>query len=337
MTRIRRMIAQLSIVLLLVSSMQAETLTLSRDFVNRSKNRATISVQFELDQHLKSPHRVANGGDDGDVHMAGRAPKEVGLPMVVEIMNAGESNQAASVQLMNNTPAGTTVAIEGAWRIWFEHPSTGDQVQGQAVDVPANSNPDHVFEIHPVTVFGGKDIADSSFAPIVAPKTNQAYQAYPANKSFSVYEKLDSTIEVTDTAVSITANKVGYNYTEFLLEPAGQWKQGDDGIFVLANVYDLSDEETPVTAQPRRMVFVANTEPAKALQKLAQGERLHVLGIPRVNLAEVATVASGKTVDIPLPYEMIIVAVFPDDAADAGTDSKSEATKKKTTGRAVKH
>ena len=312
MKPLRKVIAQFTILMLLVPSVQAGTLVLSSDFVKRSKNRATISVNFELDEHLKSPHRVLNSGDDGDVHMAGRAP-EVRLPMVVEIMNAGLKDQASSVTLMDNTAAGKSIAITGAWRIWFEHPSQDDQVQGQEVDVPANSNPDHVFEIHPVTVFGDDDIADSSLVPIVGPKDNHAYEAYSANKAFAVYENLQATIKVTDTAVSITSNKVGYNYTEFLLEPAGQSKRGDVGIFVLANVYDLSDEETPVTSEPRRMVFIEHSEPAKALQNLGRGQRMHVLGIPRVNLAEVAAVSSGKTVTTSLPYEMIIVAVFPED------------------------
>jgi hypothetical protein len=303
---------------LLASTLQAETLTLSMDFVNQCKNRATIPAQFELDAHLTSPHRIGKSGDDGDVHMAGRA-NEIQLPMVAEIMNAGMDAQSASVDLMNATQSGQTVALAGVWRIWFEHPSTGDQTQGDPVDVPANSNPDHVFELHPITSFGGNDIADSSLIPITAPSDGHGYQAYDANTAFGAYEKLTATVSVTDTAVSITAKKAGYNYTEFLLEPAGQPAQGDNGIFVLANIYDLSDEETPVTAAPHRMVFVDNTEPAKALQNLPAGQRLHVLGIPRVSLAEVAAVSPGDPVDMALPYEIIVVAVYPDSVSGGGS------------------
>jgi hypothetical protein len=43
---------------------------------------------------------------------------------------------------------------------------------------------------------------------------------------------------------------------------------------------------------------------------------MHVLGIPRVNLAEVAAIQPGKAVDLPLPYEMIIVAVLPDEESN---------------------
>ena len=331
----RKMLSILAAVVLSISTLQAETLTLSLAFVNQCKNRATIGAQFELDAHLTSPHRIGSSGDDGDVHMAGRAP-EVQLPMVVEIMNAGMDAQSSSFDLMNSTPAGQNINLEGVWRIWFEHPSTGDQTQGDPVDVPANSNPDHVFEIHPVTSFGGNDIADTSLVPIVNPNnSSNSYQAYDANTAFGNYEKLTSTISVSDTAVSITAKKAGYNYTEFILEPAGAVQTGDNGVFVLANVYDVSDEETPVTRN-RRMVFVDNSEPAKALKNLPSGGRLHVLGIPRVNLAEVAAVAPGDAVSMPLPYEMIVVAVFPDSETGGGAPAVSGAKKKPRGGGGTK-
>ncbi len=327
----RKALSVLSAMLMLFSTLQAETLTLSLDFVNRCKNRATITTQLELDAHLTSPHKISSSGDDGDVHMAGRSD-DVQLPMVAEIMNAGMDAESASVDLMNSTQHGQTVPVKGVWRIWFEHPSPGDQTQGDPVDTPANSNPDHVFELHPITSFGGNDIADTSLVQIVDPRDpNNQYQAYPASKAFGAYEKLTATISVSDTSVSITAKKAGYNYTEFILEPTGKWAQGDDGLFVLANVYDSSDAETPITQQ--RMVFVENTEPAKALQNLPAGGRLHVLGIPRVNLAEVAAVAPGDPVDMALPYEMIIVGLYPDSVVNDGAGGSTPSMSRPAHGR----
>lgn len=325
MTLSRKILCFILMLGLPVSLLQGETLNLSPEFVNLCKNRATISIQFELDAHLTSPHRIGRSGDDGDVHMAGRAA-EVQLPMVAEIMNAGLDAESASLDLMNNTPAGKAVPVTGVWRIWFEHPSPGDQTQGDPVDIPANSNPDHVFEIHPITSFGNQDIGDSSLVPITDPRDAHPYEAYSASVAFAAYEKLQATVTVSDTAVSITAKKAGYNYTEFVLELTGAPRQGDSGIFVLANVYDLADSETPVTNSPRRMVFIENTEPAKQLLSLSSGQRLHVLGIPRVNLAEVAAVSTGEPVDLALPYEMIIVAVFPD--APATSDARTSKTRK---------
>lgn len=329
----RRITTLLSILALLLSSLHAETLNLSPAFVSQCKNRATISIQFELDRHLNAPHKIGSSGDDGDIHMAGRAP-EVQLPMVAEIVNAGLDPQSGSVSLMNQTASGQTVPVTGVWRIWFEHPSPGDQTQGDPVDVPANTNPDHVFEIHPITSFGNQDIANSSFMPIDNPadvgNPGEDYQAYPAAKAFGAYEKLQATISVSDSAVSITAQKAGYNYTEFLLEPVSPPAAGDsdpggvpNGTFVLANIFDVSDPETPVTATPHRMVFVNNTQPAAALQNLAPGQMLHVLGIPRVNLSEVAAITSSDPVDMALPYEIIVVAVIPDGQGRGSIPSNS--------------
>lgn len=323
----RKICSFVAALLLFGSPLHAGTLTLSSSFVKQCKNKATIPIHLELDAHLTSPHRIAKSGDDGDIHMAGRAD-EVQLPMVAEIMNAGLSPQAGSVDAMNQASSGQIIPVTGVWRIWFEHPSPGDQVQGDSVAIPANSNPDHVFEIHPITHFGDQDIADSSFIPIA--NNTSTYQAYPANVAFAAYEKLSATITASDTAVSITSPKAGYNYAEFIIELAGspqlasQLDPNDNGIFVLANVYDVSDPEQPVTPDVRRMVFVENTEPAKQLQALSKGGRLHVLGIPRVNLAEVDAMGTVDQVATPLPYEMIIVAVFP----DSSTAAKASPAKK---------
>jgi hypothetical protein len=62
------------------------------------------------------------------------------------------------------------------------------------------------------------------------------------------------------------------------------------------------------------MVFIKGTPPAAKLLTMSKGETVHVLGIPRVNLAEVFLITSkhGSTpVPMKLPYEMIIAAILP--------------------------
>jgi hypothetical protein len=289
------------------SHLKAGTLVLSSKFVNDNKDKATIAVQLEVDEHLTHAHKIGKGGDDGDVHMAGRA-NEVRLPLVAEILNAAK--ETSSMELMNQSSATNKIAVRGVWRLWFEHPSPGQMIQGSPVPKPSDSNPDHVFEIHPITQFGNNSVVDS-FTPI-ANKTRQ-YEAYSAGTAFPKYEALKSTIKNNGSAISITSTKAGYNYTEFIIELAAKPTSVSDGVMVLAKIFDVSDEEEPVIPGLRRMVFVKGTPPADALNGLAKGDRLHVMGIPRVNLTEVAAAAqSGKTVNTRLPYEMIIVAVFPD-------------------------
>jgi hypothetical protein len=292
---------------LFCSECHAGTLVLSRDFVEQLKNKATIAIQLQVDAHLTTPHRIVKGGDDGDIHMAGRA-NEVRLPLVAEIVNA--RLEGGSMTLLNGTSPGDNVAVRGVWRLWFEHPGKGEMIQGDSMDPAADSNPDHVFEVHPITQFGDNPALDS-FVPITT-KAGKSYEAYPATKAFGSYEGLKGTIEVSDSSISITSTKAGYNYAEFVIELAGKPSSVQDGLFVLANVFDSSDDENPVTADPRRMVFVKGTPPADQVKALGKGDRLHVLGIPRVNLAEVAAVPAGDPVNMNLPFEMIIVAVLPD-------------------------
>jgi hypothetical protein len=64
------------------------------------------------------------------------------------------------------------------------------------------------------------------------------------------------------------------------------------------------------------MIFVKGSAPADAVKDLKKGNKLHVLGIPRVNLNLVYAIASGLQGDEEysesLPYEMIIVAILKD-------------------------
>ena len=91
-----------------------------------------------------------------------------------------------------------------------------------------------------------------------------------------------------------------------------------DGFFVLARVYDDENPDEPLTSTPIRMVFVNGSDAAKAL-KDNFGEKLKVLGIPRVDLAQVAEIANtqpgGEGEDtVCLPYEIIVLAVLSEES-----------------------
>ncbi len=144
----------------------------------------------------------------------------------------------------------------------------------------------------------------------------KVFEAYTGDTAFPYYEGIDCTIRGSNTAIMIASPKSKYNYAEFYIELTANPKEVTDGYLVFANIFQSSSaEDDPLNAAPRRMVFVKGTDPANQLLNLDQGERIHVLGIPRVNLTEVYSIAqqSGATdVSINLPYEMIIVAVLPE-------------------------
>ena len=295
---------QLSLALAPAAS-HAGTVVLKRAFVEKYKNRATADIEFIIDHAHKKPNAISSDGQDGDLHSSGRAPNEVGLPMVAEVMNA--KSQTAGVNLIRqNEGKNQPIPLSGAWRIWFEHPSATDQIQGQPVPVPKDTNPAHVFEVHPITQLQTTSVL-SAFQSI------PGYQAYDAGTAFSSYESMTVTVRANSSAIGIKAPKAGYNYAEFVMELQGPPQQVADGVLVLATVLDT--EGSTVVGQLRRMVFVAGTEPATKVKGLKKGDRLHVLGIPRVNLERIAYLASQNgqnPVTTKLPYEMIIVGALPD-------------------------
>ena len=288
------------------------TVALSKSFVNKYKDKATIPTTFEIDKHHNSPNPIGSGSDDGDIHIAGR-DNVVKLPMVAEIINGAKETTALELLLKSN--AGDKVQLTGVWRLWFEHPGSEDQIQGKAVAIPKNTNPDHIFEFHPVVKFGDIDVLNSFDA---IKKDEDEFRGYPAEKAFDAYEKRPATITRSKTAIMITSNKAGYNYAEFQMRLTGNPKDVGDGYMVFATVYNAKAKtnDEAVVEESRRMVFVKGTKPADAVKDLKKGAKLHVLGIPRVNLNMVYAIAGGLQGDEEysesLPYEMIIVAVLKD-------------------------
>jgi len=290
------------------------TIALTRGFVKKNKDRATISTTFEVDKFHKKPNKIGTGSEDGDVHIAGR-DSVVMLPMVAEILNGKLENDTFKFLLGMNE--GESVPLVGVWRLWFEHPGSEDMVQGAPVAEPEDTNPDHVFEFHPVTKFGAFDCRDSLLPIIDAAKE---FRGHPAEKAFTSYEQRPGTISKTTNGIMIMSNKAGFNYVEFEMRLTGKPKEVADGFIVLANVFNVgeSEEGEPLTEQPRRMIFVKGSPPGDAIANMKKGQTLHVLGIPRVNLDEVLAIADGlpghdEYASGGLPYEMIIVAVLADE------------------------
>ena len=288
----------------LPAAASAGTVILKRAFVEKYKDRATIDATFIVDHAHKKANTPAK---DGDMHIAGRS-QEVGLPMVAEIMNAAQPGQKKAVDLVHAVEGKPTKTnISGVWRFWFEHPADL-QTQFAAVPAPKNTNPDHSFEIHPITQFGPEKIPNSLDA--VA-----KFTAHDAKKAFASYEKLQVTLASNGDSITLQSPKSGFNYVDFNIRLLGKPKPlKDGGLQVQADVDGENDDSL---VQKIRMIFVPGSPAAKTLQdkNLGDGDDLHVLGIPRVNLNAISTLAKTlgqKQVTRKLPYEMVIVAIFKD-------------------------
>lgn len=277
--------------------------TLKKSFVEKYKTRVTIDADMSVD-HAGSIHAEK---DDGEIHVGGRA-EQIGLPFVAEVMHA--KHQKKAVAAMRAAEGKAPVKVTGAWRIWCEHANGVNQTQGDPLQPWHDSNPPHVFEIHPVTRVGELDVLDS-----VGPPDNFKFKA--ADIAFTHYENVGCTIKDDGDAVTVRTSMAGYNIPEFILESVDDDVGGlevEDGRFLFASVRDLDGD---LLVHKVRMAFIKGTEAEAAAKSLKKGDRLRVAGLPRISLALVSWRVQNK--DAPhepltwnLPYEVIVLGVVED-------------------------
>jgi hypothetical protein len=280
-------------------------ITLKNTFIEKYKNRATLTTPFRVIAYTTHPPP-----EDGDTHVAGLG-EDVGLACVAEIMN-WKFFQGAVTAVKAKKASGETVQVTGAWRLWCEHPdavpeTAGPQVQDDVIPDFNTSNPNHVFEIHPISRFGDIPLEDS-FEPI------DGYSPKDAVKAFQIYESLPCRIvpDPANQTTTLFTPKVGYNYVKFMLKVEDEQQFITvDGRIVRCSVLAL--DGTPIV-ENRRMIFVKGTPPEQAIRTKTKGDTLRVLGIPRIDLALVSyrtRVADTKpeALDWSLPYELIVVAL----------------------------
>jgi hypothetical protein len=282
-------------------------ITLQNSFIETYRNRATIAADCVVERTDRRPHPPFW---DGDFHVAVRAA-DIGLPIVAEIKNA--AFEADALDLVRRFAAnGTPVRLTGAWRIWMEHVGRSEALQGEAVP-HYQTNPDHVFEIHPVTFIGDRSLRES-LRPVAG------YRPQAAADAFKSFEKIACRIAPGSQSTTIVTARRQYNDAEFLLGVGEEPQQVvEDGRFVSAAVFDLKGN---LLAPRVRMVFLKDTPPDRVVKDLPPGSRLHVFGLPRIDLTQIAWRTSHwrdrpESLNLPLPYEIIIAGVYENGAAEA--------------------
>jgi hypothetical protein len=170
-----------------------------------------------------------------------------------------------------------------------------------------------VFEVHPLTKIWGIDLLDT--LKIIA-----GYDYKQPDDAFQRYEASHFEIEPMGDRVRLHMRMVGFNYVEFLMRLTKRFDRQDDGEFVAAGIYTLDGE---LLVRDVRVGFVKGSEPDQKQQPLQVGQCIHLLGIPRVDLALVSWRLEHSTLPNvlkwSLPYEIIAVGVF-DAPEECGED-----------------
>jgi hypothetical protein len=308
----------LLVLFFLATSASADVqVTLRNAWIHKYAGTATITAQFTFD---KAPTKIHPQKDDGEIHLAGRAP-QIELPTVAEVTNA-RSIDGVLPFVQGLARDHKTKQIEGAWRLWCEHAGQDPQVQGEALEPFTTTNPEHLFEVHPLKRVDDQDFT-SGFKPI------EGYKEKDAAESFEKYENLRSQITIGKDddgkpTTTIRTGVAGNNFVKFQLRlrEAPVDTTNNDGFFVMAKVETLDGE---LLVHKRRMVFVKDTPPAERVKSLGKDDCLVVLGMPRISLAlvswRISNTKNKKYKDVlnwNLPYEMIIVGTYEDETcADA--------------------
>jgi hypothetical protein len=289
-------------------------IVLDRAFINKYADRLTMQSDFVVHQAGK----VHKAKDDGELHIAGVAT-EARLPTVAELMNPERLDVDRFNELERKDAADErTINLEGVWRIWCEHAGTRDQFQG--AELPErfpNSNPDHVFEIHPVTKIGDRCLLHT-LRPI------EGFTPKEAERAILAYENVPFHIRSDGTHVTLDTKGVGFNFVELIVDPDEERNPVvvEDGRFVLCQLRDTDGE---LIARRRRVGFVKGTDAEEKARTIGEG-RLRVVCIPRINLRLVRwrlDNADDPRFDHPLdwdlPYELIVVGLvreFPPEEID---------------------
>lgn len=275
---------------------------LRKSFIDSIKNKVTIETNFFIAKAHESPNSAKK---DADLHFSGTS-NFIGLPIVAEIMNAKKEKPAVDL-IHENEGTGNSVELTGVWRIWCEHAGNeSEQIQGEEFPPITSTNPDHVFEIHPSTKINSINL-NKSLKPI----TGFTYKS--AEDAFSRYSNARCKIIPDGDRVVIETNGVGYNYVEYWIEIIDEHPfEVEDGRFMFCKVLDKEGE---IISHKMRMVFPKNS-PAELKVKTKQvGDIMHVVGVPRINLALVVYRINHANDDPDilewnLPVEMVIVASF---------------------------
>jgi hypothetical protein len=306
MSAMRRLIVLVLGILAIPSLALAQIrLTLDDDFIEQNKNRVQITAGLVVDHSHPKPNPPSK---DGDIHAASRS-KDVGLPFVAEIMNSKEAlTQVNAFRTANGTD--TSFQVVGAWRLWCEHGGQQTFVQDRAQlgDPAQDTNPDHCFEIHPITQVDSADLR-KTWHPI------SGFTPKDAEDAFTRYEQVRSHIshDAGSHKTTIDTAGIGFNYVKFQIQlREDPTFVTDDGLFVRADVLSLNGD---VIVKSRRMAFAKGTSAFATVMTKKKGDILTVLGIPRIDLALVSfRVERGATdptvLDWNLPYEMIVVGSF---------------------------
>ncbi len=273
-----------------VTGFSQGSITLRKSFIDSFQYRATIDCHYDV---WYTHHAAKPAAEDGDIHFSGY-DKKIGLPTVAEILNAKDQDEAIDLIIAHEGKGKTNnplLMMTGVWRLWPEHMGSGANfVQGMKLSKAKiqskKTNPDHVFEIHPMTSIGDIDLINSWHnIPGYEPKDWRDVNDQLRAKTF--------VIKSTAKTITFTTKQVGFNYIDLWIR-IDSLPEIEDGAYAYCRTFDSDfdpdhdDIDAKTVTEKTRIVLVTGTEAYQEAMTKGVGGILHILGTPRINLSIIA-------------------------------------------------
>ncbi len=277
------------------------TVRFSRAFLEANRERITMETEFTVDVAAQMINPAAF---DGDIHLAGRSP-DIGLRLVAEIANA-KTAPAAVAAVRRAEATRRPIRMVAVPRYWPEHAIGLPQRQGDPMPRLPNSNPDHLFELHPVIRIGDIDLR-YTLHPV------EGYRPFHASSAFDRLDQAEVQFRIQGDSVLVKTAAGLWNDVHFVLDLTDRpVTVRDDGRYLNGRARDLAGN---VLRDSIRVVLIGGSPPDSAISGLPPGAWVHVWGLPRISLDGLVRLmkAAGDTLShtAPLPFEVVILGVYP--------------------------
>ncbi len=198
--------------------------------------------------------------------------------------------------------------MTGVFRIWLEHPPSGNAIQTEAERVPwyGNSNPDHQVELHPLVSVGALDFR--SHVKWIQ-QGSQRFMGYGPTQLVTVLNKTITIQRVTvggESYIRIHGTKTGFNHWNLrgrVVQPAQPLA---DGLALRLDILEDSNQIIP-EALNLPAVAVAGTVAHTKAPTLGPSDIITFQALIRIHLPTILDQASTMSRDIPLPVEFVLL------------------------------
>ncbi len=285
-------------------------LHLREALLRAQRDLVTATITAVVDHLGDRAHPLS---EDCDLHVPLRS-REIRVAFIGEVKNACSEKPPGTTQAywsdrIYEETHGLAVSVKGVFRIWLEHPPSGDVVQTEAVGVPwyGNSNPDHQVELHPLIRIGSLDFTGHIKR---IQEGSEEYRGYgPAELSMVLNKKLtiQRIVVQGEPYVRLKGTKTGYNHWNLRARVAAPPEALADGTRVRLDVLDGSQVIPGAVRLPA--VTVAGTVANTKVQPLVPGSIVQFQALVRIHVPTVLDQLSLTAKQISLPVEFVLLGL----------------------------